>query len=349
MFWLGLLLAVAYVPGYTGASVPTQWAVLSVILPLGLWRGTSTVGHKLFLAFIAYALLGLAWSINLYTAVWGLWVVFIWALSYHWGTLCEDLRPFWRGLAVGLFVSVGVAFAQTLDLAPVESSNSNPAGLFFNSALFGVILGLTLCGLLAHRLWWYMPPLALGIILSGSRGGIVIFAIGALARFGGLLAVGAAVVVGAVSLAAFYDPADAQRLQIWGVTLRALSAVGNGPGSFLDVYYVNHATLSLIRPEFVHNDYLQLAYEYGPGALALAGILGMALRQSSHPDWPVLIAFCVAACFFFPLYTPVTAFIGCCVAGSCLRLRSVDGVQRSGSRPNLISWCDRQETALHLT
>lgn len=333
MFWLGLLLTICYVPGYTGASVPTQWAVLSIVLPLGLWRvAPYTPLHKLFLIVITYALLSFAWSINLYSAVWGLWMLIIWFLAFHWGTLLDDLRPLWRGLAVGLYASVAIALAQALGYAPVEAADPyGPAGLFFNSTLFGVTLGLILTALANHRLWWYMPPLALGLILSGSRGGIVVLAVGLIARYLNSLAAIATLSIMACVASFSLDLADSQRLQIWGVTLDALSFWGQGIGSFADLYFVRHTKLLLLRPEYAHNDLLQLTFELGIFAFAIAAIPTLALAARRNPEHPVLLAWCVLSTFYFPIYAPLTAFIGFVLAGHACR----DWV---GIRDNLDRW-----------
>lgn len=320
MFWLGLLLTVCYVPGYTGASIPTQWVVLSIILPLGLWRiGPMTLGHKLFCLVIAYAVLSLAWTHNDYAAIWGLWILFIWTLSYNWGTLLDNLRGLWQGLAIGLTVSTAIAFAQSLGYSPVETADVNKAsGLFFNSSLFGVICGLIMVGLYSHRQWFLLPPVALGLILSGSRGGIVLLIIGLICHHYGRLAALAATILGALTFIFYLDPADSQRLQIWGVVLPTLSFFGHGIGSFSDLYFVSHAKMILIRPEFAHNDILQLVYEFGFAGIALALIPTLALAIAT-PDRPALFVWVVCALFYFPLYAPLTAFIGLVMAGSSLR------------------------------
>lgn len=346
MFWLGLLLAISYVPGYTGASIPTQWAVLSIVLPTFLWlRSPITLGHKLFALWIGYALISIGWSPNLYSAGWGGWLLFIWALAYHYGTLQDDLSNLWRGLAIGLSLSTAIALAQAFDYAPVELADPNrPAGLFYNSSLFGVLCGLVLVPILANRLWWYAPPLALGLILSGSRGGIVALAVGLTAAYAGRLVALTLVVLAALTLAfAPLDPADAQRLQIWGVVAKSLSLFGHGPGSFVDLFYVRETKLLLIQIGTAHNDPLQLAYEFGFIALIPIALFGMALGRG--PVDPTLCAFTTLALFYFPLYTPVTAFIGFAVAGHCLRSRAVDGVERDRSRSAILSRSFKQRDA----
>ena len=57
MFLLGLLLPICFIPGYTGASIPSQWVLLSLVLPAALWRRgyRLTPLHLLGLGFIAWA------------------------------------------------------------------------------------------------------------------------------------------------------------------------------------------------------------------------------------------------------------------------------------------------------
>lgn len=346
MFWLGLLLAICYIPGITGAAIPTQWAVLSIVLPFGLWRkGNVTLIHKLLAGLIVYALVSLAWTQNIYSAGWGLWFLFIWALAYNWGTLMTSTRRMWHGLSVGLSIGSLVALAQALDIGLVEIADPNkPAGLLFNSSLFGVCLGLVIVGCICHRLWWYLPILSLGLILSGSRGGMLLVAIGLIViHIHWVIAVGFGIAC-ALTLIFTVDPADSQRLQIWGVTLNALSLFGHGPGSFTDLHYITRAKSLLIRPEYVHNDYLQLIYEFGIAAILPIGAFGLALVRRRSADWPVLFAFAVLATFYFPLYTPITAFIGFVVAGHCTRdWPLVWNVMYRWGRP-LFSWPSEPRT-----
>lgn len=349
MFWLGLLLAVCYVPGYTGASIPTQWVVLSIILPLGLWRiGPMTLGHKLFCLVIGYAVLSLAWTHNDYAAIWGLWLLFIWALSYNLGTLLDGLRQLWQGCGFGLCVSTAIAVAQTLGYNFIETADVNRASaLFFNSSLFGIICGLVFVGLYSHRQWFLLPPVSLGLILSGSRGGIMLLVIGLICHHYGRLAATTATILGALCFIFWLDPADSQRLQIWGVVLPTLNFFGHGIGSFSDLYYVANTKMLLIRPEFAHNDIIQLVYEIGFAGIALALIPALALAVPST-DRSVLFAWIVAALFYFPLYAPLTAFIGLVVAGSSLRRWALVRNLCRGRRSPQLQWDEDWLTSGHI-
>jgi hypothetical protein len=52
VFALGVIVSLCYIPGMTGAAIPTQYAVLSAVLPFTLWRqGQFTIFHGLGIAF----------------------------------------------------------------------------------------------------------------------------------------------------------------------------------------------------------------------------------------------------------------------------------------------------------
>ena len=75
MFLLGLLLPIAYVPGYTGTDILTGWIVLSITLPFLLLSPVKMgLGHWLGLIFLSYATLGLTWAYVPTQAVWDLWL-----------------------------------------------------------------------------------------------------------------------------------------------------------------------------------------------------------------------------------------------------------------------------------
>lgn len=341
MLWLGLLLAICFVPGYTGASIPTQWAVLSILLPLSLWRkGPITSLHKLFLLFMFWSAVSILWSINLYSWVWGMWLVTIWALSFYLGSTLRSLVDLWKGLAIGLGVSSAVAVAQALEFAPVEANDPYLySGLLFNSSVQGISIALVLIALTIHRLWWYMPPLAIGLILAGSRGAFFILAIALIARYTHWLVAILAVVFAGLALGFWTDVSDSQRLRIWGITLGALSPFGQGSGSFIDVFYIykDRGVDKLIRSEFVHNDYLQFIYEYGIGAIAIFIIYALALLKTTSREWPIFFGFAILSFFYFPAYAPLSAFIGFVVAGHISRDWVVDGNLLHNRRSDILS------------
>lgn len=325
MFLLGLLATICYVPGYTGTSIPTQWVFLSCALPFSLWRnGPFHFLHILGIAFVAYALLAATWATNYHTAVLGVWYVLIWALSFWLGSVSTSLTSLWKGVAVGLAISNGVALAQALDFVPVEQADPyHYAGLLFNHTVQGAAIALTIIALVAHRLWWYILPLPLGLILSGSRGSFLILGLTAVARYIHWLVALALLIAGSLLYLFYLDPADSNRLQLWGYALHGLTLLGWGPNTFDDVYYTGTDKLTgglqIFRAGFTHNDYLQLWFEFGIAALVPYTILAFTLLARSAPDWPVAFAFAILSTFYFPLYCPLLAFLGALTAGHICR------------------------------
>ncbi len=344
MFLLGLIVSVCYIPGVLGALVPTQWAVLSAILPLGLWYSNAK-GSEVFLGLgaLAFAALSLAWALNTYDAGYGLWLAAIWSLCFWWGAVQANFAGLYAGLACGLGVSSMIAVAQILGYQPVEASAGSifATGLFFNSTQLGAIAALVLIGLVSRQLWWYIPPVLPALVLSGSRGAAITLGLTmlayltrwpyALAAF--LICFGAAAIAPSNS--------DIQRLMLWGVALREFNLLGHGIGSFNTYLYYNpneyyaNAT-NLFHPEFVHNDYLQLWFELGVASLGMFAIYFRTLSQHHHPDWPVFVGFATLGLFYFPLWCPVLAFIGLATAGRIASDRARLWAMLRGGRCDLL-------------
>lgn len=319
MYYIALLLPICYIAGVTGASIPTQWALLSLSLPLGLWRPTSTLVLRwLGGLFVLYVPFTGVFVVNWYTAVLGLWYIFIWALAFHWGTTMPTLIPMWKGLAIGLSISSLVAGAQALGFPwPATVTPGTFPGLLFNPVVQGMCCAIVILGLAGNHLWHYMPLLCLGLTLSQSRGGWLVIGLTTLARMTHWTLALLALAVGALLFMHFAGDSDIQRLRIWGIALHGLTALGWGPDSFNDIFAIipDAQGRQMVHLEFAHNDYLQLLFEFGIGALPLFAILACCLTRTQHSEWPALFALAVAATFFFPLYCPTTAFILCAVAG----------------------------------
>lgn len=335
MFLLGLIAAVCYIPGIIGATIPMQWPLLSIALLPSLWAtGPASPSLKLGVLFICYALVSTLWAPNPGTSVLGMWYILVWALAFWLGTTLRDLSRLWEGLAYGAVVSSLVAMFQALGWHGVLTMPDQVAGLYFNSTLLGAVCALTLVMCLCHRMWWPIPFLLGGALLSESRGAIFVLGVGIAARLHWLLALALAL-AGFAFISHSTSNSDLQRLEIWGVALHNLSMWGWGPDSFNDIFAMlprrPWMTLSLYHLEFAHNDYLQLAFEFGIGATLLLVPFATSLTRTSRVDWPIFVAWSTLALFYFPLYAPLLAFIGCVCAGHLLR---PDGTLR----PQRLGW-----------
>ncbi len=336
MFWLGLIVAVCFVPGYTGAIIPTQWAVFSILLPLGLWRSgvlgpIGLLGPVVF----AFAALSITWAPNPWDAGFGLWLMCLWALAMWFGTTVNDFRPLWRGLAVGLTVSSVVAIFQRCGFSPVLSvGDTGASGLLYNSVVLGASCALVLIALWTQRLWWYMPGLLPGLMLANSRGAYLVLGLTLATRFMRLryifLALAFAAIAFTIAIQFTSGDSDYTRLLVWGAAMRELTLFGRGIGSFSTFFVATPQ--KLLYPGWVHNDYLQLWFELGIGSLAIVALYALALTQRTSDHWPIFFAFAIFGTFSFPLWTPISAFMGCVVAGAMLRDRYLDRLACIGGR-----------------
>lgn len=345
--WLGLALSLAYIPGYTGASIPTSWAVLSCVLPLVLWRPiSSTAVHWALGAFLVYAFASFFWSLNPPDAIYGLWILCIIVGCFLYGAELPSLRHILRGLAIGFGLSSMLAIVQWLGHAPVLVYHL-PAGLAFNSMLHASILALLIIGLVIERDWLFIPALIPGLVLAQSRGAFAALALGLiLTRIRSPVLIAIAAATGAFIATLHFNASDADRLNIWHAAWTNLTLFGHGPGSFLGVW-IQLTPTAVEVPDYAHNDALQLAFEYGIGASIPLSIAGLLLIQYEEREWPVFATFIFLGLFSFPLYSPITSVIGALAAGRITRdwavvrrrlgLRRLDLVQRSYAERRLAS------------
>jgi hypothetical protein len=317
MFLLGLLVATCFIPGYVGAAVPTQWALLSIVLPFSLWRsGVLNLGHFAGLAVLAWSAISILWAPNPWDAGYGLWIAGIWALSFWLGTTMSYPVHLWQGLAAGLSISSVVAIFQHFGYQPVVMAGESPAGLLFNSTLLGACCALVLIALWTQRQWLWMPGLLPGLYLANSRGAYLILVLVAIAHYSWKLAL-TLLVLGGFFLIYWIGQSDgdsdAKRLVIFGATFRASHWLGNGIGSF-NTFYILLGN-EILYPGRAHNDYLQLWFELGIGSIPIFLMYLLNLRNTRSDHWPIFLAFSLLGLFYFPLWAPVSAFMGCLTAG----------------------------------
>lgn len=338
MFLLGLAVTVAYIPGWTGWLMPTGWALLSCLLLLALWdKGEIGPLHWLGLFFLVFAFASAFWAVDGYVAVWRLWQLAILALAFWRGSTATSLVPLWRGLALGLAISGVVAIAQWYGFRPVLQGTGSP-GLFFNPMIFGEACALAALGLLCTRQYAWLPCIVSGLILCDYRGAIAGLVLGLVAMFRRPVLVGAVGVFGLLMVAASFHPTDVARYQAWQAAWSNLTPFGWGAGSFETAFYL--IGNQIIHPGYVHNDFLQLGFEYGVGAIAIYLVIGAAAMQVRSKEWPVLVAWLAMACFSFPMESPVLALVGAMVTGRLAadwnRLRGLSLHRRSSRVPVVV-------------
>lgn len=333
MFGLGLILTAAYIPGWTGATVLSGWVVLSILLPFYLiGRLELGLGHWLGLSFLAYATASYLWAPVPAQAVWDLWLT--WCLAFSFALGAERYDPkLWVGMAVGLIPSLAFAFAQWLGYSPIFANNYiSFAGTFVNPDMFGETACLVTIALIASRCYWPLVFTIPPIYFAQSRTVIVayaaVIAFAAWERWRWMVVLPSLLLMLSVGWWVSRNTADrphhsdaiAERFAIWRDTLDGVTWLGRGPGSFYMLYpeFAKRTDTMATRPEDPHNEYLNLAFQYGLGALPLAGLLWLGLA-SRGPERYILIAFLTIAFFSFPTRIPTEGFVGLVALGRLCR------------------------------
>lgn len=349
MLYLGLAISIASIPGWTSITIPAGWAAMSALLPAAtLWRGgTFSPLHLLLSLFCAWACVS-ALFVDGPNALWRLWQLALFALAFHLGSTLTSLRPIWIGLAIGGSISSAVAAGQWIwpSLPVMGFSIIAPAGLHYNPIMQGMILSVIAVVLASEGLWLWTLPLIPGIVLAQSRGAFFVLIAGTI-----LCKVKQPLLMVCFGLATIlyatfqWSPHDIERMQIWSATFHNLSWLGSGPGSFTDLWLAlpDH----ILHPENVHNDFLQLLYEHGIGAIPFLALCAATLTAQDERSFSPAAAIAIFSGFTFPLYTPITAFAFALCAGRASRAWSWDRSPLPNLRRILLSLLDGEQRIRH--
>lgn len=313
--------AVAYLPGMVSVTTTGRWAALAVGSAISVWqirRPLIGTGHSLVIGLLAWSTLTLLWSASpidtvgemIHLGIMGL--LFLVASQYH-----GDHEILLGALVMGLMPSLAVAFMQMQGDSGVVESTSSPSGLFLSRDTMGEIAACALVWTLARRAWPLVPAPLMLVLMSGSRGAWLACACGAAHwlwrtrllrpwRLAGACALGLAAFV---ALGLYVRPTSgAERIDIWLLTLRNLTILGHGLGTF--------GTLAPLA-EFVHDDPLQLVFEIGPGALCAGALLLLGLGRRCGPEGSALASILGASLVSFPTHHPMGASLVAVLAGLC--------------------------------
>ena len=348
MFLLGLALPLVYIPAVTGFMILSGWVLLSLVLPWMLLRRIEMGwAHWLGLAFLAYASISLLWTPVLVQGVWKLWLLWILAFSFCVSAAGYRLDRLLLGVAMGLGVNLAVALAQAFGWHFLPQTSGAPSGLFVNANPFGEVAALTSIGLLTTRQFWPLTLTLPCIWLSDSRTALLALGVAGgvwlwdKLRWRGLvLALALALPLGAIGW--WHKPSTSSLLEreaIWLDTVDGLSPFGRGAGSFLILYphFATRTDTMATRPESAHNDFLELIFEFGIGAIPLFGLVAIALF--TRGPWRYLWwAFCAVALVAFPTAIPVEGFLGMVALGALCRGWRVAWIERARLRPAIWPW-----------
>jgi len=332
LFFLGLLVAVAYIPGVVGASISTGWLLLLIICPILLFYCEFKIGWGF--AFICYATLSLLWTEILNIAWFHLLQLIVLGLVFVIGQNIKDLTAIFKGLALGLGVSAVVCLFQWYGFNLVYSLVNATAGLFINPNIFSEVSAIILVSLVVLKLYWWIPVTLPGLVIAHSRAAYVGLGIGLLFtvwKYNRYYAIG---LVGLISLIAvvlykgqFSLISVLERVDLWADTIQGFKFFGNGVGSYevLFPYYATHIDTELARPRYAHNDLLQIIFEFGIGSILLL-VAAFNVFKTRKAEVIIIITIGAISLFTYPLHIPVPAFIAFLVAGFVTGNHATDGV-----------------------
>lgn len=344
---LGFMVATAYWPGIASAASLPREAAVAVGVSLFLRLDPREVDWRMLCLLVLAAAWAISRSQTTGISVWFAVLVGVFIA----GAGLRSLDGVMTGMAIGLGVSSAICIAQLAGWQGVLQ-NSVPAGLFFNREPLAELAAPV-------AVWWFLQVLrriinrkvellALGatlpLILCGER--VAIFATtaglvyywhqspGANSRRP--IAEFAAELTGLALFAAlmleFFGPerwaSALLRIDIWHLSLTAITPLGHGLGWFMKTYPDLAAS---------HSDVLQMFVELGVGALLLLAIPIVCLveKRGTNAERAILIVFCVEALVSFPLQLAANGFLAALVAGYLSgRRRPVHGLALTSRSPH---------------
>ena len=320
------IFTILFWPGISGAAIAPRWALVAVGAPLALmFMGPLrlTLGHLLGGLFLVWCFVSLTWTPVLVDGLDAASKLVMMALIFCIGAQMKSLKAVFIGAALGMTINSGLSIAQVMGYDGWPEV-AKPGGLFMNKNLAAEAAAMVLVGTVAYRLWWLVPGILPSMFLTWSRGAILALAaciaVAAWRASPRLTAIVGAVVIflGAMTfLNKANDDSGGRRLAMWGDTVDGMTLKGRGLGAFYVLYPATATRTDALaaRPDHVHNDLLEIAFETGPGVILFLAFLAFALMAPLGPERYVLFAFIVAGVAGFPFYMPFTAVLFSLVAG----------------------------------
>ena len=320
---LAFAVAVAFVPGFEGGATTPRWALIAFTVPWllrdRLRFGVADLAAGLLLGWSGLTIL---WSSPARLDGIGELLTLVLLLScFLFGRQISDMRPVWIGAGLGVSVSSLIAVIQAFGWHIVQTNERSPiAGLFANGNFLAEAAAPMLVAAVIEEIWWLVPLLLPGLLLPTARGAalaatvpLLVYAFkrpGQRWKFAALLCV----LGGALLYLAATRTSESAiiRLTTWRAALEHLTLVGQGLGWG-----------SIVLPEYLHNEFLNVAFETGLIGFALLGLFCLTLLGPMNAARYVLIAFAVEASFEYPLHLPVTGFLAMVAAGHAVRSRFV--------------------------
>jgi O-antigen ligase len=353
----GFLLTALYVPVISGSAVTGRWSVLAIGLPLLLLLLLRplriTALHIVALILFAWCALTLCWMPNAFDVMLEtIQFAFLLQAFFLGAALAEeDISRIFTGMACGLCLSSVMLFVQ-LGYPDVVQHTTTNSGLYVNSGALGEIAAVVLIALLLmrgrHGQVVVTALLAIGILpcvlMPQSRGAflglaaVFIAAVWSRSRLAAfvLFLVGFAGLIVSLRLG-FHVGSVRDRISMWTDAIGGLTWLGHGIGSLWTDYAFVNRTYNIIieRPEHLHNDFLEIAFEGGLPGIFVCIAFGTCLFAGArrHELARLVLIGIAAECFVgFPLHMASTGFVAALCAGHLARewadLRDVFGDRR---------------------
>lgn len=273
-----------------------------------------TIANGLGGVFLAYAL----WS-----ATENHWFLIYLALAYAYGFIIPP-RVVWlitcALLSVGLFVTLGGWYIGIF----------SPAGLFGNLNYLGVAFAPAFIAALAYQIPLFLPVAAVGLWWSQCRAAIVAAGICWMAMLWPRYRI-TILALTAAALTLFMvqkDPASSYltRIGIWQDTTERLSLFGVGWSDYMPHWqsWPVHRNMTLLIAPHAYNDFLELLFLLGIGAIPLFLLIILAL-DASTTDRAILGCFLLLGLTYFPFFIPGVAHVFAFTLGSAIRQTLPEG------------------------
>lgn len=266
--------------------------------------------------FIAYATLSIAWSSSL---TW--WPGLYWAtvfLAALAGYAISSMRMLWLIACVALSLNLlGSLIEQHV------FGIWGAYGLLGNPNYLGVAMVMATAAALVYDFWWFLPFGVLGLLWIQSRGallaGAIVLAVWCIRKspfIAYVIFMGGIILILGFSSGRELPIMD--RLGLWQDTLNHIIPFGHGLGAFYDDWnvWLRHTGMGFQRPPHVYNDFLEVLYDFGFGAIMLWFLYIIAYE--SRRDTLILTAFLACGISYFPLYIPIIGHFGAAALGHLL-------------------------------
>jgi hypothetical protein len=318
---VGLALAIAYCPGIAGAGTTPRWIVAAFAPWLIMHRAPVLSCRAVPLAvFIGWALLSVLWAPQTEDAIGSAIELVIACGAFLFGAAIEKPRALFVGFGIG--VPIATMFHWWGPDYDLGAEAAAAAAIALLAYPWGI---LTRCLAAAN---------GLVLLLSHSRGACLaacLVAAWLLVKRRAFRSLALLLIVAIAILGwKVYDGGSfgsfGQRIAMWHDGIEALNWTGWGLGSVWTQYPLIASHMDVLaygaaRPEHLHDDFLEIAFEQGIIGAILAGfaLWTLVYRQVWNPQTLILAAVLACSTVDFSLHMPATLFMAAFACGGLCR------------------------------